>query len=1061
MQLPLDVALFTQAVRQRMQYKTFIKWINHHLKKDKETKLRVEDLKTDFADGIKLIKLIELISEEDLGRYNKKPISKFQKVENLNVPLAYINRFLKEQKIQNQYSAENILEENEVLILGMIWSLILRFAVLEVSEGEKTAKEGLMLWAQKKVDEASKGNVQVTNFHTSWQDGSAFCALIHAFRPDLVDKTKLGKTDDPASQTAKLNLAFDVAHEHLGIERMLDAQDMIGNRPDEKSVMTYISFFWKEFAGTKKKALAAEAIGRVVSREVEFEEMQQSFESQARALAAWIQERTALFNSGTEGTGAAELQSTLQEYLEYGATDRPAKIQALMDAEALHTSIASRLAALGRTYTPPDDCKVDALQRWWDELSLAERKYEEGIKMSLGGLKRMGGLVKLFHSKASKLDHWLATKAAWLQASHAAALKQLDKPPPELIALPPSSPGRGTMSGKHDTTMNDSVPPPPITPEGRKRANTTAATEAVPQPNLDDAAPEMLGTKKRSVSVAELFGDLFSAIADNFAGEGGNEGGESGEGVQEGLTLDERLGKDQTPSKTALPALTTQKSLDIFTEELSHENARQAEAGDSLNSVSAALAKINLFKAYEEEQASRVLSLDALQKLVDQLRGMGCPSIEKISKRHDSLKEATGALTAAATDYRSDLDAVLEHHQALDEKRLSFAKRAEALNRWVEESLDSLSEVLAVDNVVEADHVQQDLERFQTELADHRAEAKSLAGVEADLDAAGGGHNPYSRFRMDELSEKVAEVDKACEERASRLAAARVRIDDIDKEKKQFAEAAEKALAFIKAEKTALEGTVQGVLVKPDDSDSIALGKEKLAYLAEYSGKAAERAECLLDAQHLYDALMAAGEMDNPYTRQSMPSLTSALDQLERLVRDFSNLVEGQLARAVASITPEQHAELKAAFEHFDKSQDGKLNEVEFTAAMKSLDFTGAEAAFEKYADTTHTVTRDEDDEGPTEERCMSFDVFLTIVLQQYKDKDTMDGLVGAFRTLSNGKETLGPEVLTYREGDTTSLKESDIEFLKRKLDTGAEGGFDFTPFSYSVYGSTAPAPVS
>ena len=97
-----------QAVRQRMQYKTFIKWINHHLKKDKESQLRVEDLKTDFGDGIKLIKLIELISEENLGKYNKKPISKFQKVENLNIPLAYINRFLKDQKISNQYSAENV-----------------------------------------------------------------------------------------------------------------------------------------------------------------------------------------------------------------------------------------------------------------------------------------------------------------------------------------------------------------------------------------------------------------------------------------------------------------------------------------------------------------------------------------------------------------------------------------------------------------------------------------------------------------------------------------------------------------------------------------------------------------------------------------------------------------------------------------------------------------------------------------------------------------------------------------------------------------------------------------
>ena len=34
---------------------------------------------------------------------------------------------------------------------------------------------------------------------------------------------------------------------------MLDAQDMTTTRPDEKAVMTYISFFWKEFASNKKK----------------------------------------------------------------------------------------------------------------------------------------------------------------------------------------------------------------------------------------------------------------------------------------------------------------------------------------------------------------------------------------------------------------------------------------------------------------------------------------------------------------------------------------------------------------------------------------------------------------------------------------------------------------------------------------------------------------------------------------------------------------------------------------------------------------------------------------
>lgn len=115
-------------------------------------------------------------------------------------------------------------------------------------------------------------------------------------------------------------------------------------------------------------------------------------------------------------------------------------------------------------------------------------------------------------------------------------------------------------------------------------------------------------------------------------------------------------------------------------------------------------------------------------------------------------------------------------------------------------------------------------------------------------------------------------------------------------------------------------------------------------------------------------------------------TLKSALDQVEKRVRDVINFIEGQLARALASITPEQKAELEEAFKHFDKSQDGKLNQVEFSAAMKSMDFEGVEAEFPKYSDCKSTNA-----EGFTE-MAISFDSFLTIVLQQYKDKDTMGG---------------------------------------------------------------------
>jgi hypothetical protein len=84
-----------------------------------------------------------------------------------------------------------------------------------------SAKEGLLLWCQRKTQPYK--NVNVQNFHMSFKDGLAFCALIHRHRPDLIDYDKLSK-DDPIRN---LNYAFDVAEKHLDIPKMLDAEGMI------------------------------------------------------------------------------------------------------------------------------------------------------------------------------------------------------------------------------------------------------------------------------------------------------------------------------------------------------------------------------------------------------------------------------------------------------------------------------------------------------------------------------------------------------------------------------------------------------------------------------------------------------------------------------------------------------------------------------------------------------------------------------------------------------------------------------------------------------------------
>ena len=67
--------------------------------------------------------------------------------------------------------AEDVVDGNRKIILGLIWTLILRFTISDINEEGMTAKEGLLLWCQRKT--ACYEDVEVKDFSASWNNGLA------------------------------------------------------------------------------------------------------------------------------------------------------------------------------------------------------------------------------------------------------------------------------------------------------------------------------------------------------------------------------------------------------------------------------------------------------------------------------------------------------------------------------------------------------------------------------------------------------------------------------------------------------------------------------------------------------------------------------------------------------------------------------------------------------------------------------------------------------------------------------------------------------------------------
>lgn len=380
------------------QHKAFMRWANTYF--DSHGIQQIENLQTDLASGVRLIQLLEIIGNDSLGKYNANPRLRIQKVENVNTALEFIKH---RGILLHNIGAEDIIDGNLKLILGLLWILILRFTISEINEEGLSAKEGLLLWCQRKT--AGYEGVEIRDFSSSWKDGLAFSALVDRHRPDLLNYDELDRNDPRGN----LKTAFELAEQEIGIPKLLDVEDVCDAAvPDERSIMTYLSYWFHAFSAMDKIETAGRRLEKFVEVTGSALRMQHGYEDRMRALLAAIKSIEDEWTKATFDGTYADAKAQASAFSQYKRTRKREWITEKAELATLLGNIRTKLATYGlQEYTPPAGLTLSDLENAWRGLMQAEGTRSVAINNNMRNIKEE--LRKNFAKSANELSLALHT----------------------------------------------------------------------------------------------------------------------------------------------------------------------------------------------------------------------------------------------------------------------------------------------------------------------------------------------------------------------------------------------------------------------------------------------------------------------------------------------------------------------------------------------------------------------------------------------------------------------------------------------------------------------------
>ncbi|XP_037321359.2 dystonin isoform X18 [Pungitius pungitius] len=387
--------------RDRVQKKTFTKWINQHLLKVRK---HINDLYEDLRDGHNLISLLEVLSGDTLPRERdflktlrlvsgteacaveqhgdtvdddqgprERGRMRFHRLQNVQIALDYLKR--RQVKLVNIRN-DDITDGNPKLTLGLIWTIILHFQISEIhvtgESEDMTAKERLLFWSRQITD--GYVGVRCDNFTTSWRDGRLFNAIIHKYRPDLIDMSYV------STQANRSNLenAFCVA-ERLGVARLLDPEDVDVQSPDEKSVITYVSTLYDAFPKVP------DGVDGINPNDVDIKWVE--YQNMIKYLSQWIRHNVGIMSDRSFPNNPVELKALYTQYLQFKEHEIPLKENDKTKINNLYRMLEMWIE-FGRIQLPQGHHPND-VEKEWGKLIVAMLEREKSLRPEVERLEML------------------------------------------------------------------------------------------------------------------------------------------------------------------------------------------------------------------------------------------------------------------------------------------------------------------------------------------------------------------------------------------------------------------------------------------------------------------------------------------------------------------------------------------------------------------------------------------------------------------------------------------------------------------------------------------------